>query len=94
MKIINTIIPALVIIGLIGFYMWFAYDKGKINGRAEGRKECLETVREEVAKIKAEREKFTVDDVIIKPEMDLDLSGWAVLPGDTEYKIYLYDLQR
>ena len=46
-------------------------------GRIEGVTECAKMVKEEVAKIKAEREKFTVDDVIIKPEIkDYDSSDW------------------
>ena len=58
MKILlNIVIPAVVIVGLFVFYTWTAYDAGRVKGRSEGAKACLEAVRETAAEIRVEREK-------------------------------------
>ena len=95
MKILlNIVISAVVIVGLVGFYVWLAYDsgrsKGRIEGRTEGDEACLKAVRETAAEIRAEREKFTIDDITLREvnkdgtlgenvlEKDFDSSDWMM----------------
>jgi len=112
MKILlNIVISAVVIVGLVGFYVWLAYDsgrsKGRIEGRTEGDEACLKAVRETAAEIRAEREKFVIDDVTMREvkkdgtlgenvfeNKDLDFSEWAVSPGESKYRIVTTDSGR